>query len=296
MVNKLDIKELMNSQDVVNAIIKTVVEEVISRLKAKPVVVEEPKKTALVCFSGAAIGFKQAMDSLVKLKNDGWNLKVFMSDSALAVLKEDYVRDTLGVDMIHTAATHTPQRELYADVDQIIIAATTVNTAAKIANGICDNEMLTLINHGLMAGTPFVCAIDGACPDNQTRHQLGMGKSSKGYRAVLVNNLKALLSFGMKLCAAEDLYETCTDQPISSVEEAAPVAEAPKACCVVEEQKKPVVQAPSGIVTFLDKSVITRKDIVLKRGAAVVRVPANAIVTEFAKDAAAEFGITIERN
>lgn len=277
--------ELMNNRDFMDLLIQKVVEEVIKRLK-------NPPKTALVCFSGAAIGFKQAMDSLIKLKNDGWQLKVFMSDAALAVLKEDYVRETLGVDMIHTAKTHTPQRELYADVDQIIIAATTVNTAAKIAGGICDNEMLTLINHGLMAGTPFVCAIDGACPDNKTRHQLGMGKSSKGYRGVLVNNLKALLSFGMKLCAAEDLYDVCTGKPAGQVEDA------PKASCAVPAQAVETVKEavkPEAEGNFIDKRIISRKDLCVRRGFKVVKVPANAIVTDYANEAAQEFGITIER-
>lgn len=286
MVIKLDLKELMNSKELMDLIIQKVVEEVIKRLKADEAPEEKPEgKTALVCFSGAAIGFKQAMDSLVKLKNDGWKLKVFMSDSALAVLTEGYIKETLGVDMIHTAQTHTPQRELYADVDQIIIAATTVNTAAKIANGICDNEMLTLINHGLMAGTPFVCAIDGACPDNQTRHQLGMGKSNKGYRGVLVNNLKALLSFGMKLCAAEDLYDVCTEKPAGDVEDA------PKASCAVPTADKAV--ASDGV--FVDKRIISRKDICVNRGVKVIKVPATAIVTVYAEEAAQEFGMTIER-
>ena len=61
---------MINSEAFMDVFIQKVVEEVIKRIKNKP-------KTALVVFSGAAIGFKQAMDSLVKLKNDGWPIKRF---------------------------------------------------------------------------------------------------------------------------------------------------------------------------------------------------------------------------
>jgi hypothetical protein len=279
----LDVNELMNNEAFMDIFVQKVVEEVIKRLKNRP-------KTALVCFSGAAIGFKQAMDSLVKLKNDGWQLKVFLSDAAQTVLTEDYIKKTLGVDKIHTSQTKTPQRELYADVDMIIIASTTVNTAAKIATGVSDNEMLTLINHGIMAGTPFVCAVDGACPDNATRAKLGMGKSPDGYRTLLRNNLKALASYGMKLVASEDLYDACVGTPAGK----APKEES--GCAVTAQAPAPAAKEdPFAEDPLMTKRIISRVDILKNRGKKCVKVSANAIITEYAKEAAKELDICIER-
>lgn len=51
----MDLKDLINSEAFMDVFIQKVVEEVIKRIKNRP-------KTALVVFSGAAIGFKQAMD------------------------------------------------------------------------------------------------------------------------------------------------------------------------------------------------------------------------------------------
>ena len=291
---KLDMNELINNKDFMDLIVQKIVDEVIKRLSNKP-------KTALVCFSGASIGFGEVMESLTKLKNDGWLLKVFLSDAALEVLPVDHIKDTLGVDKIHTAATKTPQKELYADVDQIIIATSTVNSVAKIAHGICDNEMLTLINHGLMAGTPFVCAIDGACPDNATRAKIGMGNSPEGYRELLRNNLRALQSFGMNMVAAEDLYDVCVGNP------AAGKADDKPSTCVANAQAAPTeAPAPAKAEPVLNadpfvedpiitKHIISRVDIAKNRGRKVVKVSSNAIVTAYAKEAATEFGITIER-
>ncbi len=283
MVINLDMNELINNEAFMKLFMDKIVDEVIRRIKNRP-------KVALVCFSGAAIGFKQAMDSLAKLKNDGWQLKVFLSDGALAVLTEDYIKKTLGVDKIHTTQTKTPQKELYGDVDQIIIASTTVNTAAKIAHGICDNEMLTLINHGIMAGTPFVCAVDGACPDNATRAQLGMGNSPAGYREMLKNNLRALRDFGMKVV---DLYDACVGTP------AAKVPEKKEAGCALppkeEAAAKVLKDDPFAEDELITKRIISRVDILKNRGKKAVKVSQDAIITEYAAEAAKEFGICIER-
>jgi hypothetical protein len=283
----LDLKDLMNNEDFLNGLIQRIVAEVIKRLENRP-------KTALVCFSGAAIGFKEAMNSLAKLREDGWQLKVFMSDNSTKVLDPEYIKKTLGVDTIHTGETDTPQKELY-DVDQIIIATTTINTAAKIACGIADNVMLTLINHGLMAGVPVVCAIDGACPDNALRHKLGMGKSPAGYRKVMVDNLKALRDFDMQLCAADDLYDVCAQTPAGAEEVAGePVAEAAgeAAAPAAADRSEAETAAVSDVIA---SHIVSRKDVMERRAHKVIKVKADAIVTTFAIETANEYDIKLVR-
>lgn len=290
----LDINELMKNDDFMDAFMKKIADEVIKRLKNKP-------KTALVCFSGAAIGFKQAMDSLVKLRNDGWILKVYMSDAAIHVLNDEYIKKTLGVDKIHCTATHTPQRELYEQVDEVIIATTTVNTAAKMACAIGDTEMLTLINHGLMAGKPFVCAVDGACPDNETRAKLGMGNSPAAYRDRLRDNLKALKSYGMNLVAAEDMYDFCVGTPAGKPASAGScevtAAPEPEKPAVQEEKPAPVAPEEPAATNddLVNKRIISRVDIIKHKNDGVVKVSGSAIITAYAEEAAREFDIRIER-
>lgn len=282
---------MMNNEDFLNSLIQKIVAEVIKRLENRP-------KTALVCFSGAAIGFKEAMNSLAKLREDGWQLKVFMSDNSTKVLDPEYVKKTLGVDTIHTSETDAPQKELY-DVDQIIIATTTINTAAKIAHGIADNVMLTLINHGLMAGVPFVCAIDGACPDNALRQKLGMGQSPKGYRRVMVDNLKALRDFDMQLCAADDLYDVCAQTPAGAdevagepVPEAASEAGGEAAAPAAADHSEAETAAVSDVIT---SHIVSRKDVMERRAHKVIKVKADAIVTTFAIETANEYDIKLVR-
>ena len=285
-VINLDINELMKNEKIMDLLIQKIVEEVIRRLQNKP-------KVALVCFAGGAIGYTESVESLKKLKADGWQLKVFLSDAALSVFGEDIIKEALGIDTIHSAATKTPQRELYEEVDSVIIATSTINTVAKLANGITDNEMLTLINHGIMAGKPVICSVDGACPDNKTRAALGMGHTPKGYKKMLRNNILTLMGFGFNIVASEDLYDACVGTPaakeIEIEEKSCPVSEAkPKKVAVLSED-------PFEDDELANKKIISRVDILKKRGQKLVKVSESAIVTQYAIDAAKELNIIIER-
>lgn len=75
-----------------------------------------------------------------------------------------------------------------------VIATMSVNTAAKLAVGITDTVLLSLINHGFMAGT-VVAAVNACDPDDHQRAKLGMGKSSPKYREMLNNNIATLRDF-----------------------------------------------------------------------------------------------------
>ncbi|MEG0811270.1 MAG: flavoprotein [Eubacterium sp.] len=268
----------MNNKAFMDAFMSKIIDEVIKRIQNKP-------KKALVLFSGAAIGFNEAMDSLVKLKDDGWQLKVFLSDEAMTVLTPSYIKETLNVDVIYNSKSQIAQKDLYGDVDKIIIASTTVNTAAKLAHGICDNAMLTIINHGLMAGTDCVCAVDGACPDNETRKKIGMGNSSDGYREILRNNLRIIQSFGIKTVNAEDLYAGCINSETTAV----------GASCVnkvVTVKEADPFDTDDGMIA---KRIISRGDVLAHRNSKVIKIPADAIITEYAKEAIATLGLQVEK-
>lgn len=303
--------DIFDNPALLDLILERIVDEVIKRLKNQP-------KTALVCFSGALIGFQTALDNLVRLKEEkGWQFKVYFSDNAFGAIDPNKVKEALGVDKIHCTETHTPQRELWEEVDGVIIATSTINTVAKLAVGICDNEMLTLINHAIMAGKPIACAVDGACPDNDVRAKIGMGKSPEGYRQMLRGNIAALTSFGIDVIAADDLFDICMDTPAGEAPKAAPKKAAPAPASSVAPKKTevapvtrialsqaPVVasikndqvldQDPFKDDPILTKRIISRVDICKARPSKVVKVSASAIITDYAKEAAKEFGMVIE--
>lgn len=264
---------MLNNKAFMDLLVEHIVAEVKRRL-ALP----KPKR-ALVVFTGAAIGFKESMASLKQLQGDGWELLVYLSDEAQKVLDADHIQEELKLDTIYNKDSDIPQKDLWGTVDQFILATTTINTAAKLACGIADNDLLTLLNHCLMAGVPGIVAVDGACPDNEVRAGLGLGKSPEGYRRMLKGNLETLRDFGLKLAAAEELYGTCTG--FKAVPQASPEA-AP-------------TPANSGSSVRLDKRIISRGDILKNANQGTLVIPQNSIITEYAVEAIAEFGIQVER-
>lgn len=332
VVIDLDMNGILSNPSILQVIIAKIAEEVIKRLRNQP-------RTALVCFSGATIGFQTALESLARLKEEkGWQFKVLCSDCALEILDLEAIKNALGVDTIYSSRNKAPQKELWFDIDGVIIASATINTVAKLAVGICDNEMLTIINHAIMAGKPVTCAIDGACPDNAVRAKLGMGKSPKGYRKMLIGNIQALQSYGIDVVAAEDLHDICLNIASDEVPEeekscpvsapapaaytapvAAPAAQtAPAAAAAPAFAPGPLTRmtlaqrtAPAEVVKpvleqlevyadpfkedpILTKKVISRVDILKVRPSKVVKVSADSIITDYAREAAREFGMVIE--
>lgn len=265
-------------------LVQKVVEEVIRRINAKP-------QKALVMFTGATIGFKESMDSLSKLQKDGWQLKVVLSDDGLKVQDPEAIKKELNLDTIYHSGNIESQKELYNDIDLMIVATMTINTAAKFANGITDTVLLSLLNHGFMAGVPVVGAKDACDPDNPVRVKAGMGKSTPGYRKMLVDNMNTLADFGMTLVEAKDLYAACTKTTTSE--------------CPVESVKKEVTAVNSPVTApifnggqdgiTLDKKVISRTDILKAREASVIRIPANAIITDVAAEAIKTFDLKMIR-
>ncbi|WP_373486263.1 flavoprotein [Acetobacterium malicum] len=275
----------MLENGLLDILIQKIVDEVVRRIKNQP-------KKAVVFFTGATIGFKESMDSLLKLQKDGWQLKVVLSDDGMKVLNPAAIQKELSLDVIYHSGNIKSQKELYGSADMFVIATMSVNTAAKLAVGITDTVLLSLVNHGFMAGTPVVAAVNACDPDDSQRASLGMGKSSPKYREMLNNNIETLRDFGMKLVSGKDLYATCVGGTPTEANDL--IVE--KTATPVE--KEPVVKqilAVKNSECVIDKNVISRVDILKARGSNVIKIPAGSILTGYAADAAKEFGLQIIR-
>lgn len=275
----------MLENGLLDILIQKIVDEVVRRIKNQP-------KKALVFFTGATIGYKDSMEALVKLQKDGWQLKVVLSDDGMKVLNPAVIQKELNLDVIYHSGNIKSQKELYGSADMLVIGTMSVNTAAKLALGITDTVLLSLINHGFMAGVPVVAAKNACNPDDSQRASLGMGKSSPKYRQMLINNMDTLQEFGMQLVNGEDLYATCVNKTPTVSKDSVAVNIA------VPDKKEPAVSPLMSVKSgecVLDKKVISRSDILKIRGAEVVKIPAGSIVTEYAIEAINTFGLQIIR-
>ena len=144
------------------------------------------------------IGYKDAVTSLNELKKDGWTLTAVLSKAAGEVITEERIRNDIGPDAIYVEGAPVNGRQIVDDSQFVIIPSLTINTAAKVANCISDNLLTNMISRAMATGKPIVAAIDGCCPDNKVREQLGF-KVTEAYKAKMRHNLEDMLAYGITL-------------------------------------------------------------------------------------------------
>ena len=157
----------MNRKEFEEALMSTIVEYISDQVILR---YAQACKKATVLFSGALIGYKDAVTSLNELKKDGWTLTAVLSKAAGEVITEERIRNDIGPDAIYVEGAPVNGRQIVDDSQFVIIPSLTINTAAKVANCISDNLLTNMISRAMATGKPIVAAIDGCC--RRYRHAL----------------------------------------------------------------------------------------------------------------------------
>ena len=284
----------MNRNEFENALMSTIVEYISDQIVLRYM---DACKKAAVLFSGALIGYADAVRSLNELKKDGWSLTVIMSKAADEVLTKERIQNDIGPDAIYVEGAPVNGRQIIDDNQFVIVPALTINTAAKVANCISDNLLTNMISRAMATGKPIVAAVDGCCPDNEVRAKLGF-KVTDAYKARMRSNLEALQSYGIHLTVDNNLFEKVNKVYTASFDFPAPDSDEKPA----QEKAKPAAGTSCGCSkpaetasVKLDKKVIGRVDIARNARFKTIIVGADAVVTGLAVDEAYNRGITIVR-
>ena len=287
---------MMNKIDFENALMSTIVDYISDQIILRYV---NASKQAAVLFTGALIGYQDAVNSLRELKADGWKFTAVLSAAAGELLTEERIRNDIDPDAIYVEGAPVNGRKIIDDSQFVIVPCLTINTAAKVANCINDNLITNMIYYSMTQGKPVVAAVDGCCPDNKVREQKGF-KVTEAYKARLRRNLEDMITYGIHLTTDVNLFEKVNDVftasfdfPLPSSDDKAGQEEAKAISCGC-----PVKEKVEGASVRLDKKVIGRIDIakaICSCAGDVTRVIVrkDAIVTQLAKDAASERNILI---
>lgn len=252
------------------AFINSIVEEVLKKLESK-------MKKATVVFTGGACGFTDALEQVRLLKEDGWDLKILLSNSAEYVLTPQHIKNKLGISEIYLEKDVKGLRQFYEGISAFIIPTLTLNSAAKISLGIADNMTTNIASHIIMNGIPFIAARDACDLHNPIRKKLGLGNSPQPYLSKMDEHLLNLESYGVKLVNAKELYKAVHDNFFT-------FSKKPQAATAKE---------PTDVKVFR-KKVLTRMDIIeAKQNRTNLRVPYTTILSPLALETAKEFGVKI---
>ena len=233
----------MNRKEFEEALMSTIVEYISDQVILR---YAQACKKATVLFSGALIGYKDAVTSLNELKKDGWTLTAVLSKAAGEVITEERIKNDIDPDAIYVEGAPVNGRQIVDDSQFVIIPSLTINTAAKVANCISDNLLTNMISRAMATGKPIVAAIDGCCPDNKVREQLGF-KVTEAYKAKMRHNLEDMLAYGITLTTD---YSLCSKvNEVFSAKISLPALDnskpAPKKERIVSAKMEPAVQSVS---------------------------------------------------
>ncbi len=254
----------MNEQDlrtlIENAIIKEIAGLIVQKLTQGP-------KDAWVLFTGAMLGFEQALDSLKALK-ETTKFRVLLSERAAAIMDQNQLREALNPESIDIA---TPEKELLVmkePGDIIFVPALSTRSASVLASLMADTPLTRIIQNAFMRGQKVAASIDGCCPECWAERGYTMAPALE---AQMIANLTKLKSYGIILSRAAKLSRKAS-QPIAEQNTGAAI--------------KSSIQS--------SERVIGAQSVASCPPNSSLRVGKGALITQLARDMARSKGVTIE--
>ena len=270
-----------------NALIEYIVNKVIEKL-------EQRQKTALVLFTGASIGFRQAIESLNKLQQNGWQFKVVISKAAEDVLTEDLIKKSLNIESVIKEDDKPDIKELLDQNNLIIIPSLTINTASKIANCISDTLITNIVSKAMMSGKKIIASLNACCIENEERKSIYGDNVSLAYKNKLKNNLETIKSYEIELTTSENLFykvEKYSKKNLNTNNFV--INNQSKDNKKTIDLKQP--QDKNSLYIKLDKKVISRADVYENRGYNYIYVDKGSLITDLAKEEAKKLNLKIKQ-
>ncbi len=267
-------------EDSINEVmVSLIVERVIEKLRGE-------YKKALVVFTGSLIGFDNTMEQLGRLKSEGFTFSVCLTDNAKKLLNLEKIKDTLKPEAIFDESSSLMPEQIALGFQTIIVPALSMNSAAKLANCISDTLATRVISNSIMRGKNVIIAVNGCCPDNAERALKGYN-ISPAHKEQLRANMERLRSYGATLTVIENLYEK-TNRAINKLFFQGSASASPV------EQSNLSVRGAQGEAEISGK-VIGRTDILQYKNYKSIKIRKDALVTQFAAEAAQNFNIQLIR-
>ena len=270
-----------------NALIEYIVNKVIEKL-------EQRQKTALVLFTGASIGFRQSIESLNKLQQNGWQFKVVISKAAEEVLTEDLIKKSLNIENVIKEDDKPDIKELLDQNNLIIIPSLTINTASKIANCISDTLITNIVSKAMMSGKKIIASLNACCIENEERKSIYGDNVSLAYKNKLKNNLETIKSYEIELTTSENLFykvEKYSKKNLNTNNLV--INNQSKNNKKTIDLKQP--QDKNSLYIKLDKKVISRADVYENRGYNYIFVDKGSLITDLAKEEAKKLNLKIKQ-
>ena len=229
-------------------------------------------KKILAVFSGGMIGLDDVLKQMQQLQQKGYQIEAVLTPNGKTVIGKEKLQYSLGpISIYDDSQDFNKLINIMAESDAVLIPVMTINTAAKVVNGIADNLATTLIMISLLSGKPVIGVRDACDLRHLRRDGMGHNKAAQAYQAMLASNVERLNDYGMELCGAQDLVSTVR----RSLGNQTIVHSREKECQqVFEKQILSVADLPntSCKISVSPRTIITpaAKDVIKERGIEVI--------------------------
>ena len=255
-------------------IIAEIVKQVIAQLRQNA-----PSQHVLTLFSGASTGFVVGMEAIKRMTRQGHHVTVVFTPSAVNIITEEHARNA-GATEIIMPDQWVDAPGLTWNTDLVLVPTLSINTTARLALGLMDNLITTLVMGALLGGKPVIAIRDGADPYGKGGE---IFNAQAGVATVLKDkmkhNLESLATFGIELVDEPD-FLTAVEARLLGVQletqQPALAAAEPQS----SQQPLPVsIPAPSSGTPF-----VTQNDLATLAPGSSITVPPGARFTPLARD------------
>ncbi len=242
---------------------------------------EQPNMTfvsqhVLAVFTGTSFGLSEVLRELSKSRRYGFTFDVALSDNGVDVIGSDgieSIKSLLKPGKIYTEKDKLEFGDIIESVDGIVVPMTTQDTAAKLALGIQDNFISTLLWQALWHGKSMLVDFHNVTTYRGNKSKVAM------LQQIMDDYIDKILKMGVTRFERKDyvvqmlnVFKNNTSTELQ-----------------VENSNQ-----LTGVENITNKSVITERDLLdLSTHGKELTVPMRAIITPLAYDTAKQLGIKI---
>lgn len=260
------------------ALVAIVVEEVRRVLAERAA----PSRRLLVVMTGTPCHEAAICAELARLRDSGrFQPTLLFSRTAAARWDRSGLKQALGCSSSLDEETAPTAPELVWQADAVLVPWLSLNTASKLALGLCDNLVTSTLIMALLKGLPVVACAEQADPESETLK--GWAHPTPALAAMLRDRLEALHAFGVTLVGHDELADALL-KPYRPAPRtgapASPVAAAPTVGVIPAP-----ATASAAALTRAGRPLVTEADVRAALAAGTVSsLPADGIWTPLAKE------------
>ncbi len=235
--------------------------------------------SVIVAFTGATIGYNQAIEQVRALIMNGYRVQLVFSHGA-EVLYAKFLWDQLEGFPHVTPMEESKWLHTLKDSCAVVVPMLSLNTLSKLALLLADNFASNILLHALFAGKPVLLARNGVDPSDKGREIPHFDKCGPVVAAAIEERLRIVSGYG---CRVSDVGEL-SNALISLVE---------------RQGKIPVVRRNGSgshrlAAPTATNSVVTAADVLQAHHAgAQLRLGPAAIITPLARELAVKHSVRL---